>query len=185
MKYDTPFELISIEFDRYNIPVLLIGGFAVNYYNISRQTADIDFLIDENDYGKVKKILNDAGYKEVYSEKLFARFSNSKDQLHLLDIDFMFVNRDTLEEMIKNGEEATIARCIFIVPSLEHLIALKLHSIKFNPDQREYKDLVDILSLVEKNDMKVNSREFKERCLKYGTEEIYNKILTMLNKEKK
>jgi predicted nucleotidyltransferase len=132
------------------IPVLLIGGFAVNFYKISRQTADVDFLIDKNEYHRVKIILTEAGYEEIHYEKLFARFSNKSDQLHFLDIDFMFVNYGTLEEMINNEKEVNIAKCNFTVPSLNHLIALKLHSIKHNPEQREYNDLLDILNLVKK-----------------------------------
>jgi len=31
----------------------LIGGFAVNYYKVARYTADVDFLIAEEDFEKV------------------------------------------------------------------------------------------------------------------------------------
>ncbi len=180
IKYDTPFELISNEFKKSGIPVLLIGGFAINFYKVSRETADIDFLINKNDYDKVREILTGSGYDEIYSEMVFARFSNESDQLHFLDIDFMLVDHETLAEMIKNGKEITLAKNIFTVPSLNHLLALKLHSIKHNPEQREYKDLLDILNLVKENNVDFKSKEFEKLCLKYGTKTIFEKIISIL-----
>lgn len=180
MRYDTPFDLISIECKKAGVPVILIGGFAINFYKVSRETADIDFLIDQNDYGRIRMILTEAGYDEVYTEKVFARFSNKADQLHFLDIDFMFVDRATLSEMIQNGKEITIAKNTFIVPSLNHLLALKLHSIKHNPGQREYKDLLDILNLVKGNNVDFKSKDFEKLCLKYGTKALFEKIILML-----
>ena len=70
-----------------------------------------------------------------------------------------------------------IAKQKFIVPALEHLIALKLHSMKHNPKLRENKDMPDIVELIKRNNVKVKSKEFKELCLKYGTEGFYKKIL--------
>jgi hypothetical protein len=64
-----------------------------------------------------------------------------------------------------------------MVPSLSHLIALKLHSIKYNPKLRLTRDLPDIINLIRINELNHKNPDFKELCLKFGTEEIYNKIL--------
>lgn len=45
VKDKTIFHLISEIFKKNNVNSVLIGGFAVNYYKVTRQTADIDFLI--------------------------------------------------------------------------------------------------------------------------------------------
>ena len=45
MAYQTVFHLISDIINKSGISCILIGGFAVNYYNVTRMTADIDFLI--------------------------------------------------------------------------------------------------------------------------------------------
>jgi hypothetical protein len=63
------------------------------------------------------------------------------------------------------------------VPCLNHLIALKLHAIKYNPKIREYRDLPDIIELIRINKINTKDVEFKNLCLKYGREELYNKIL--------
>ena len=60
----TAFHLISTISKKNNVCCVLIGGFAVNYYNVTRQTADIDFLITETDYKKILPYLIKAGYKQ-------------------------------------------------------------------------------------------------------------------------
>lgn len=175
MKYPTLFHLISAIFDKADISCVLIGGFAVNYYKVTRQTADVDFLITKNDFKKISGLLEDEGYKQDHTQEVFTRLKSNK--LYLMDLDFMFVDKDTLNKIIKDGKGINIAEQKFIVPSLNHLIALKLHSIKYNPKIRENEDLPDIINLIRVNKVKVKSDEFKNLCLKYGTEELYNKVL--------
>lgn len=152
----------------------MIGGFAVNYYKVSRQTADIDFLITKEDFEKLSPLLEKEGFRKDYEQEVFARLFGSSS--YLMDADFMFVDKDTLDKIIKEGKEISIAGQKFMVPSLNHLIALKLHAVRYNPRIREYKDLPDIIQLVRINKLDVKDSEFKDLCLKYGTEELYNKI---------
>ena len=175
MKYPTVFHLISAISKEAGISCILIGGFAVNYYKYTRQTADVDFLITKEDFKKISGSLGKAGYKQDYTQEVFTRLKSNK--LYLMDIDFVFVDKETITEIMKNGKESTIAEQKFIVPSLHNLIALKLHSIKYNPKIRESRDLPDIINLIRINKINFNGKDFRELCLKYGTNEIYNKIL--------
>ncbi len=175
MKYPTVFNLISGVFENQKVSAVLIGGFAVNYYKVMRQTADIDFLITKEDFDKILSILEEEGYITDYTQELFAKLS--ADKAHFMDIDFMCVDKDTFDKIIKHGKEITIAKARFIVPSLNHLIALKLHSLKFNPKLREYRDFPDIIELVRVNNIDVKDEDFKELCLKFGTKELYEKML--------
>ncbi|MBU0502416.1 MAG: nucleotidyltransferase family protein, partial [Candidatus Margulisbacteria bacterium] len=177
MDEPTVFHVISDLTKGKDISCILIGGFAVNYYKVSRQTADVDFLITEEDFKKIGKALASAGYQQDFSqEKVFVHFKSS-DKPALLDIDFMLVSRETFAGMMKEGKSIQIAGQDFVVPSLNHLVALKLHSLKHNFKLRENKDLPDIISLIKANQLDCTSLEFKELSLKYGTEEIYKKIL--------
>ncbi len=175
MKYQTVFHLLSALFKEKNINCILIGGFAVNYYKVTRQTVDVDFLITKDDFERILVLLQQEDYQQDYAQEVFSRLRTKSD--YLLDIDFMFVNSETLNKIIKDGKEIDIAGQKFTIPSLEHLIALKLHAIKYNPKIRENKDLSDIINMIKVNRMDVKRAEFKEMCLKYGTEELYNKIL--------
>ena len=175
MKYPTIFHFISTEFEKAKIAYVLIGGFAVNYYGVTRQTADVDFLITKEDFSKALKLLKRAGYKQGFTQEVFARLEDSKS--YLMDVDFMFVDEETLRQIIKDGKKIKIAGKRFIVPSLNHLIALKLHSLKFNPKIREFKDFPDIINLLRINKVNVKTDQFRELCLKYGTKELYHRIL--------
>ena len=119
--------------------------------------------------------MEQSGFKKDYAQEAFVRLRGEKP--NLMDIDFMFVDRETLDKITRDGKQADIAGEKFIVPSLKHLIALKLHSIKHNPKKREYKDLLDIVELIRINKLDVKEAEFHSLCLRYGTQEIYHKIL--------
>jgi hypothetical protein len=174
VRYPTIFHLLSTEFKKAKISCVLIGGFAVNYYGATRHTADVDFLISTEDSEKASKLLRKAGFKQSVSQDVFARFGDNRS--YFMDIDFMFVDKETLGEITREGKKAKVAGKEFIVPSLNHLIALKLHSIKFNPI-RELTDLPDVVRLIQVNKVNVLSSGFKELCLKYGTKELYDRIL--------
>jgi hypothetical protein len=170
----TAFNLISTISQKNNVCCVLIGGFAINYYNVTRQTADIDFLITETDYQKILPYLIKAGYNQDNIQKVFVRLKSEK---YIFDIDFMFVDKDTLDKIINEGRKICLAGEEFIIPSLYNLLALKMHSIKYNPFFRENKDLPDIINLIRINKVNYKSNKFKQLCLKYGTREIYLKIL--------
>ena len=169
------FNIVSNIIAKGKVACVLIGGFAVNYYKVSRSTADIDFLITKDDFGKILILLEEKGFKKDYEQEVFARLLGEKSLL--MDVDFMFVDKDTLDKIIKEGKQISIAGENFIVPSLNHLIALKLHAIKYNPKIREYRDLADIMELIRINKIDVKDTEFKNLCLKYGTDQLYNKIV--------
>ena len=112
------------------------------------------------------------------AQENFAQLESAR--LSLRNIDFMFVDRFTLDKIMEEAKPITIAGQKFIVPSLNHLIALKLHSIKNNEKLRLLKDLPDIVNLIRKNNVNVEDKEFKELCLKYGTEDLYRRILEVI-----
>ncbi len=170
------FHLIKEITQKNGVLCILIGGFAVNYYKVTRQTADVDFLIIKEDYKKIEASLEKEGFKKYFSqEETFIRLT-SKNQ-NFIDIDFMFVDKGTFNKIILDGKQVSIDGQQFIVPSLNNLIALKLHSLKYNFKIRENKDLPDIINLIRINKLNHKSKTFKELCLKYGTKEIYRKIL--------
>jgi hypothetical protein len=175
MKQTNIFQLISSILRETGTSCVLIGGFAVNYYKVTRQTADVDFLITKEDFEKTRGLFERAGYKQEFTQEIFARLNSTKGSL--LDIDFMFIDKETLGEIIKSGKKINLAEEEFIIPCLNHLIALKLHSLKYNFKIREFKDLPDIIHLIRMNKVDYKSKTFRELCLKYGTKELYNRIL--------
>ena len=178
MQDQSVFHLISDVTHKEGVLCILIGGFAVNHYKVTRQTADVDFLITEKDFDKIFNFLEEAGYKKGLAQDNFVQLKSSR--LSLMDVDFMFVDQETLAKILNEGERLKIAGQKFVVPSLNHLIALKLHSIKYNPKIRFSRDFPDIINLIRINKVDIKNKKFKEVCLKYGTEDIYQKILEAL-----
>lgn len=178
MSNQSVFHLIKEITSHENVSCVLIGGFAVNHYKVSRQTADIDFLVTKEDFERILEALKNAGYKLESSNDNFVHFKSGR--IALMDIDFMFVEKETLSKIMEQGEVVTIARQEFRVPSLRHLIALKLHSIKYNPKLRLVKDFPDIVGLVKINQVDIKDKDFKELCLKYGDDELYRRLLEIL-----
>ncbi len=175
MEYRSAFHLISDAVKKTGISCVLIGGFAVNYYKFSRQSADVDFLITKEGFSEIKNYLKQAGYSQEPGQKVFIRLKNKR--LDLMDIDFMLVDKETLDKIIFDAKKIAIAKYKFLIPSLMNMIALKLHSLKYNFDMRRAKDLLDIVSLVKLNNINVKAKEFRQLCLKYANEDIYQKIL--------
>jgi hypothetical protein len=47
------FHLMSDLTEKEGVSCILIGGFAVNYYKVTRQTAAVDFLIAKDDFKNI------------------------------------------------------------------------------------------------------------------------------------
>ena len=174
MQTSSVFHLISNLTQQEGVPCVLIGGFAVNYYRVTRSTADIDFLVTKEGLAKIAGQLERAGYAKARTDENFAQFES--DQVSLIDIDFVFVDQETLEKIIKEGQRMIIAGQVFMVPSILHLIALKLHAVKGDPKNRLLKDFPDIVRLIKTNGIDHKDPEFRSLCLKYGSQDIYNRI---------
>jgi len=169
------FKIISKIFQEHNVHGLLIGGYAVNSYKVTRHTADVDFMITKGDFEKIKIPLQQIGYQIVHQQEVFIQLSGEG----LRDLDFMFSEDDTFKKLFSLGTQVKIAGATFTVPNIMHLIALKLHSIKFNP-HRELNDLPDIVYLIQNNDLDINSDEFSQLFKKHGTNELYEKVKGLL-----
>ena len=180
MKEKTFFDLVSEVTQRLNIPAILIGGFAVNYHGLMRQTQDVDFLMVEEDYNKAKPLFGKEGCQEVIRNNLFARLENKK--MLPSELDIVFVNEETFEGILEDAETTEISGKRFKVPSLDHLLALKLHAMKQNLRRRGFRDLTDVLDLAEKNQIDVKGERFQELCLKYAGKETYRIIQELLKK---
>ena len=179
MDYSKAFHIVAKASKKSAVPCILIGGFAVNFYKVTRGTRDVDFLITKGDFKKIEKALIEAGYAENFATNVAVRMSNAKDAM---DVDFMVVDEATRSKILEEGQKTEIAGSDLIVPSLNHLIALKLHAIKHGSKARLWKDLPDIIDLIKINKIDFGSAAFKDICLKFGTEEIYKNILGVFKK---
>lgn len=159
MKYQSIFHLLANEFGKAKISFVLVGAFAVNYYKVpAYSTANLDLLMAEENHDRARSLLEQVGYSEEIKQTHFSRLQNRRAGFFMA-VDVFFVDREVLQRIVKDGEDAEIDGDRFKLPSLNHLIALKLHLIKNNPGEREYRDLYDIRELIKRNRIDFRSKE--------------------------
>lgn len=165
----TPVEFLA-EFPE---PMLVIGGQAVRVLGYARQTSDWDFMIAVENAAAVKRIIEAQGYKEVLRTSAFLKFQ--ADDKARGDLDVMTVDARTFAKMSAGSSEASIDGVTVRVPSIAHLIALKLHAIK-NNFFRELQDMTDIVELLNAHPDAMSDDELRSICDRYAPRGLFEKI---------
>jgi len=154
---------------------LMIGGHAVNAYGYSRLTHDLDILVNRDDRAKWLAALQAAGFALQHDGGGFLRFTAAEGDQWPLDL--MLATPPTFSKMLAASQEIQQGEFRVRIPSLDHLFVLKLHALKAGEKARQFKDFMDILSLVQVNKVEVGSDSFRQLCEQYGGKEIYGRIL--------
>ncbi|MDB6015733.1 MAG: hypothetical protein JWR19_222 [Pedosphaera sp.] len=154
---------------------LVIGGYAVNAHGYSRQTVDLDIMIEKSQADFWKKLLLDQGYSIFGERDAFVQFTAPKPEQP--PIDFMLVNEQTFAGMHAEAVEGSLGGITVKHPSLRHLIALKLHVLKQELPHRHIRDLYDVMELLRINKVDTTSQDFKQFCEKYGNSTLYESLV--------
>ena len=93
-----------------------------------------------------------------------------------MDIDILLIDESTMQVMLSKSKEHQLQGIAFQVPSLLHLIALKLHAILNNP-KRKNRDLADIQNLLEIHKDEINSSELKNIVTKFAPPELTEDLM--------
>ncbi len=153
---------------------LVMGGLAINAHGYERQTADIDLLARSDKRGDWKALMESLGYRVFHDQGTFTQFSPPESVTW--PVDLMFVNEGTFAKMSSESVEVQMQATKVRIPSVEHLMALKLHALKHASPRRELKDLLDMAGLIEANHIDINGEKFKKLCERYGTKTIHAQI---------
>ncbi|OGJ86980.1 MAG: hypothetical protein A2268_07160 [Candidatus Raymondbacteria bacterium RifOxyA12_full_50_37] len=167
------FTLLAAIFRKHEVKPVLIGGYAFIASKVIRSTFDIDFIVTGEDEAKLEPDIISTGYTIKKRQGVAVQFKAEKKGLR--DLDFLITDADTFQKLVKNGRQVIIAGETFIIPSPDHLIAMKLHAIVNNPE-REKKDLLDVIQLIESNSIDPKSSEIKKLFKKYGLEHLFKQI---------
>jgi hypothetical protein len=156
---------------------LVIGGIAVISHGYSRLTLDVDFLVRRAEEEEWEKRILQAGFSRFKKTGTFAQYSSSSAEANL---DLMFVNDPTFEQFWSAAVVKNIQGKDQRIPTLDHLIALKLHALKYGPASLTLKDANDIEMLCRLNNVNILTTEYEGLFLKYGTREIYETLCRVL-----
>ncbi len=168
------FKSLSTELEKRNVNCILVGGWALNFYGVSRQTIDIDFMIDESSFAEIRELMEKNKFAMVFKNELVSRFKTDEGMIPVFD--FIFVEARTFERLLKNAKKIQLGGADFKIPSLENIVAMKVHSLRNNYKNRYAKDFPDIVNLINTNPVELTDSRIRAICDKYGAEEIYGEI---------
>ena len=170
----TTAEIIAACYNDTNLPFLVIGGLAVIAHGHPRTTVDLDYLARRADREAWQKVLVEYGYEAGHAHDNFTQFVSARGWI---DLDLMFVNDQTFDKMFAASELKSVGPARVRFPSLEHLLALKLHVLKQNLPHRMLGDLDDIINLVMANRIDLREEKWRQWFTKYGNLDLYEKAL--------
>ena len=159
-----------------DLAFLMIGGHAVNAYGYARITGDLDILIKRDDRDRWLGAVTARGFALKHDGGGFLQTNPPEGCLWPLDL--MLANPRAFGEMMTASREIKQGEFRLRVPSLDHLFVLKLHALKQGVAYRGFKDFMDVLSLAQINGVDVRSDSFRVLCEKYGSKEIYERLVT-------
>jgi len=167
-------EKILSEFKEHHAGVVLIGGWALNFHGLPRQTLDMDLMVVAEDLPAATEVLARCGYRLACRTELFARFQ--RQTADSPDIDLLFVARETLKTVTDTGKRVVVRNATVVIPSLDYMLAMKLHALRYNYAQRAAKDLPDVAGLLRLRGWRLDSPEFADLVRRYGSAGILERL---------
>ncbi len=168
------FSAIHEEARNRRLRFLVIGGLAVNHFGFSRETADLDFFISQENRDGWMKLLSDFGYASYHDGGSFIQYDAPDN--NAWPVDLMLVQEKTFAPIFQASLDAEFFGVKSKVPLLEHLIALKLHALKNTRMRRFLKDFLDVENLIQINRLDIKSQKMRSLFDKYGTQDLYEKV---------
>jgi hypothetical protein len=102
--------------------MMLIGAYALQAYDVVRQTMDLDCLVVNEDECVLAGVLRDAGYVEKQRTEAFVRYSHPA--IWFMDVDVMIVDRGTFDTMYAQSCDRDVQSRSVRVPCLPHRLML-------------------------------------------------------------
>ena len=132
------------------LSALVIGGNALIQYGVLRMTRDIDLLIPRSEREGWVELMERLGYGLDNEAGSFLQYVSRVELMPPADL--MMVDEGTWEKLLVGKEEMADGGSL---PSVQHLVALKLHALSQDPTRE--RDREDVLALL--LEQKVDPRE--------------------------
>lgn len=157
--------------------MLVCGGHAVNAYQVIRKTGDLDLVIRERDVPEWRAQLLALGYGVFHEDAAFLQLSPPTTTGW--PIDLAAVDDGTFDAMKHAASSFTFGGATCLIPSVEHLIAMKLHALRFAGEARMRKDGIDVVELAEANGIDVAGDAFRSLRDRFGDARSVNGYSSM------
>jgi hypothetical protein len=157
---------------------LVIGGHAVIQHGFQRGTEDLDLLVCKDDRAIWLTLVAGLGYRLLRDGGSFAQFESPDPSEWNLDL--MFVAAATFARLRAGATPAQVEGVTVSIPSLEHLLALKVHALKHGQGLRVLKDLTDVAELLAVNRVDPKTPWVRALFEKHGDVELYERVVQLL-----
>jgi hypothetical protein len=164
----------------YGLDVLVCGGHAVNAYQVIRKTGDLDLVVRERDVPQWRAHLLALGYGLFHEDSAFLQLS--PPTAAGWPVDLLIVDDGTLDAMKRAARSFEFGGVACLIPSVEHLIAMKLHALRFSGESRLRKDGIDIVELAEVTGIDLLGERFRALCDRFADARVYERILQYAGK---
>ncbi len=153
--------------------LIVIGGSAVQAYGMDRMTFDSDCAILASDEPRLRTALERVGYVADPPQASFSRYHHLARLRPVVDA--MRTNVSTFTKLWAESRLVTITGSLVRVPAPLHLVAMKLHALKQQPD-RAYKDWPDICHLLEGHREAWTRAELQALADRYASEQFASEL---------
>jgi hypothetical protein len=92
-------------------------------------------------------------------------------------VDLLIVDDQTFDRIYRDASPRKFGETECPVASPDHLLAMKFHALRHVNETVALKHLADVHALVRRTGRDVNNPSIRELCLKYGSEEIYSRLV--------
>ncbi len=138
---------LSEALSRDGIHYALIGGFALAMRGVQRATADLDFLLLQQDLERAHAILTALGYQRIFHSENVSHYRAETDEFGRIDILHAF--RGPSLSMLERAERMEAGPGLSIpVLQTEDLIGLKIQAAANDPNRAD-EDWLDIRLLLQ------------------------------------
>ena len=173
------FEQLSRVASERGLSFLVIGGHAVIEHGFHRGTEDADILVCKDDRGEWCTVVEGLGYRVFRDGGTFIQFEPEDSREWNLDL--MLAPLETFNRLLGAAKPANLEGAAVVVPSLEHLLALKIHAMKHAQGRlRVLNDMTDVAQLLIANRVDPNSPWLRALFEKHGDKQIYERIIKLL-----
>lgn len=170
-----------------NIPYMLTGSMASNFYSIPRTTHDIDFVVIFS-FGDIEKLLQNFNQKRYYlDEEMIKEAIINKDTFNLIDshtglkIDFWILKDDEYHQTcFKRRIKHNILGLETYISTAEDVILSKLQWCKLSGgSELQFKDAVGVYEIQKKN---LDMDYIKNWAGKISVQELLEKLIEVSTK---
>ena len=163
-----------------SLEFIVCGGFAVNAYQVMRKTGDIDLIVRERESNRWNEQLVAIGYSIFHESGAFVQLRAGAPGSW--PVDLIVVDEATFDGMKSAAKRFRFGSIDCLIPSVEHLIAMKLHAIRSAGDSRMRQDALDIIDLTEVAHVDLGGETFRELCDRYADANVRDRILVYAGK---